>query len=145
MPYYYDVLHPGQSVEINRCVFNQMCDSPFEQTEDGSTEPGKCLTGEAECEDCRARPVEEVVTAHYTICQKPWWCHAHAANAIEHRLCRALMHEWFRARSELEQSWGLPGMGEGTYEKEVFLGFCNAHGREGYLPIQKPDGLVILA
>lgn len=28
IPYYYDVLHPNEAVELNRCVYNQMCDNP---------------------------------------------------------------------------------------------------------------------
>ncbi|GKY95788.1 hypothetical protein MPSEU_000539500 [Mayamaea pseudoterrestris] len=140
IPYYYDVLHPGQALELNRCVYNQMCDNPREPVAENSTIPGKCLTNETECEDCRARPVNEIVTAHYTICQKPWSCHAHAEESIGHQLCRNLMREWFRVRSEMEISWGRKGLGAGSYEPDIFFGFCRGHGDFSYLPIQQPFG-----
>ena len=28
VPYYYDFLHPGEAVELNRCIINQMADNP---------------------------------------------------------------------------------------------------------------------
>jgi hypothetical protein len=141
VPYYYDVLQPGQSLELNRCVFNQMSDDPREPTiDENKTILGVCLTGETECEDCRARPVDDIVTAHFTICQKPWWCHAHTGDMIEHRLCRNLMREWFLVRSDLEKSWGRPGRGPGSYETDTLFGFCKGHGDPSYIPIEPPYG-----
>jgi hypothetical protein len=72
IPYYYEYLHPdheGGGVELNRCIYNQMSDHP-------SNENGRCRTGQEaeECEDCRKRPLNDIVTAHFTICQKPWKC-----------------------------------------------------------------------
>ena len=140
VPYYYNVLYPGQSLELNRCVYNQMCDNPREPTKENSTEPGLCLTDEDDCEDCRERPMEDIVTAHYTICLKPWWCHAHGDDSIDHRLCRSLTREWFRVRSEMEQLWGRSGNGTGDYETDVFFGYCLGHGQGEYVPIQRPYG-----
>eukprot|EP00546_Thalassionema_frauenfeldii_P011274 CAMPEP_0178915932 /NCGR_PEP_ID=MMETSP0786-20121207/12327_1 /TAXON_ID=186022 /ORGANISM="Thalassionema frauenfeldii, Strain CCMP 1798" /LENGTH=364 /DNA_ID=CAMNT_0020589149 /DNA_START=288 /DNA_END=1379 /DNA_ORIENTATION=- len=31
IPYYYDYLNPGTSLELNRCIYNQMCDNPRDQ------------------------------------------------------------------------------------------------------------------
>jgi hypothetical protein len=31
VPYYYDILHPGEAIELNRCVVNQMCDNPRDE------------------------------------------------------------------------------------------------------------------
>mmetsp|Transcript_17186 Transcript_17186/g.26046 ORF Transcript_17186/g.26046 Transcript_17186/m.26046 type:complete len:369 (+) Transcript_17186:118-1224(+) len=71
IPYYYDYLNPGTSLELNRCIYNQMCDNPRDQRTINDVVHGKCRTGEKNCEDCRSRPLEDVVTAHFTLCQKP--------------------------------------------------------------------------
>lgn len=72
IPYYYDYLHPGTAVELNRCVYNQMCDNPRDKRTVNDIVNGDCRTGETECEDCRSRALEDVVTAHFTLCQKPY-------------------------------------------------------------------------
>jgi hypothetical protein len=140
LPYYYNYLHPGQSVELNRCVYNQMCDNPRTGKTVNDVTSGECRTNSDECEDCRSRPLEQVVTTHFTLCQKPWWCLPHNQDAIQHRLCRKLTHEWFKIRSELELSWGRSGTGSGAFETEQFYGYCQRYGKEGYIPIQKPYG-----
>jgi hypothetical protein len=57
------------------------------------------------------------------------------------RLCRRLIHEWFRLRSELEMSWGRNGTGPGVYDPDHFFGYCNDRGfEEGYLEIKLPYG-----
>jgi len=141
VPYYYNVLHPGQAVELNRCLYNQMCDNPRTERTVDDVVHGKCRTGEEEtCQDCREVPVEDVVTTHFTLCQKPWWCLPHSQDALQHRLCRKLTHEWYKIRSELEQSWGRSGRGSGTFEKDLFYGYCSKSGKDGYMPIGKPYG-----
>lgn len=136
-PFYYDVLQKGESVDLNRCQFNQMGDDPRAETrKDG--EPGKCHTGEEECEDCRLTPVGNLVSAHFTICLKPWHCMAHTTEDISHWLCRKMHHEWFLLRSQLEQSWGRNTTGHGNFKKEMFLGFCSRHGKKGYQKISRP-------
>jgi hypothetical protein len=72
IPYYYDYLHPGSAVELNRCVYNQMCDNPRDKRTINDVVNGNCRTGEKDCEDCRSRPLEDVVTSHFTLCQKPY-------------------------------------------------------------------------
>ena len=67
LPYYYDILSPGQSIDLNRCVYNQMADNPKQDN-------GKCKTGEEQCEDCRTRPISDIVSMHFTNCLKPWHC-----------------------------------------------------------------------
>jgi hypothetical protein len=142
IPYYYDVLHPGQSIELSRCIYNQMADNPRDKKTVNDVVQGKCRTGEAECEDCRSRPLEDVVTTHFTLCQKPWWCLPHSQDAIQHRLCRQLTHEWYKIRSELEQSWGRPAFGKSQYERDHFFGYCDFSGSKGYQLIQEPYGAV---
>jgi hypothetical protein len=138
LPYYYNILHPGQAVELNRCVYNQMADNPRTEKTVDNVVHGNCRTGEDSCMDCREAPVETVVTTHFTLCQKPWWCLQHSQENLQHRLCRDLTREWYRIRSELEQSWGRPATGPGDFDPDVFQGFCSRHGKTGYIPIEKP-------
>jgi hypothetical protein len=139
VPYYYNVLKEGkQSVELNRCIYNQMADNPRTGKTVNDQVSGKCRTNTETCEDCRERPIQDIVTTHYTLCQKPWWCVPHNANNLQHRLCRQLTHVWYQVRSELEQSWGRSGQGPGTYDVDQFYGFCTKPGKEGYVPMVLP-------
>lgn len=140
IPYYYNVLHPGQSIELNRCVYNQMCDNPRTERTVNDVVHGDCRTGEQDCQDCRSVPLETVVTTHFTLCQKPWWCLAHDQDAIQHRLCRKLTHAWYEVRSDLERSWGRSPYGSGNFQKEQFFGFCSKSGEHGYQRIAEPYG-----
>mmetsp|Transcript_12227 Transcript_12227/g.17394 ORF Transcript_12227/g.17394 Transcript_12227/m.17394 type:complete len:474 (-) Transcript_12227:170-1591(-) len=139
VPYYYDVLHPGTAVELNRCVYNQMCDNPRTKRTVNDVVDGDCRDGREDCEDCRSRPVSDIVTTHFTLCQKPWLCLPHLENIIQHRLCRKLHNEWFRIRSDLEVSLGHAPRGAGKYQPDQFFGFCNRSGKEGYIPIAIPS------
>ena len=140
VPYYYNVLHEGQSLVLNRCVYNQMCDNPRDQPTRNDIVSGTCRTGETDCEDCRSRPLPDVVTVHFTLCQKPWWCLPHTQDAIQHRLCQGLTREWYRVRSEMEKSWGRSGQGSGDYHPDIFFGYCEHSGHKGYTPIGEPYG-----
>jgi hypothetical protein len=140
VPYYYNVLHEGTSVELNRCIFNQMADNPRTGKTVDDVVHGDCRTGESDCFDCRTMPLDQIVTTHYTLCQKPWLCHPHGSDRVQHRLCRDLTHEWFTVRSELEASWGRSGIGPSNYERDLFYGYCKSAGKQGYLPIAKPYG-----
>jgi hypothetical protein len=141
IPYFYDVLHPGQAVELNRCVYNHMSDNPRDQKTVNDIPHGRCMTGEEDCEDCRSRPLEDVVTAHFTLCQKPWLCLPQSNNIIQQRLCRKLHHQWHRIRSDLEKSWGRTELGSGSYDADHFYGHCNKLGQSGYIFIQEPFGI----
>jgi hypothetical protein len=146
LPYYYKILHPGRAVEFNRCIYNNMCSNHRTEKAVNDTHlPGDCFTQEEDCEDCRARPVEEIVSTHFTVCQKPWLCMRHAKDAINHRLCRSLHAQWYLARSEMETSWGRSGYGNGTGDREHFHGYCHKFGERGYDLIQKPYGKAINA
>merc|ERR1711998_323476 len=68
VPYFYHSIHPGDAQEMNRCIYNCMVDNPYRK---GTT---KCLDMKPTCEDCRAQKIENIVSAHFTICQKPWTC-----------------------------------------------------------------------
>jgi hypothetical protein len=147
IPYYYDALHPGTAVELNRCIYNQMADNPRDQRTVNNIVHGNCRDGREECEDCRERGIEEIKTAHFTLCQKPWECLPHDADLLQHRLCRKLFSEWYRIRADLELSKkGLELskegngktviVGTGKYQPEIFRGFCKSHGKKGYIPMK---------
>ena len=140
IPYYYDYLHPGQAVELNRCVYNQMADNPKDQRTVNDIPQGRCRTNQEQCEDCRNRPLEDVVSVHFTLCQKPWLCLPQNEDVIQQRLCRKFHHEWHRIRAQLEQSWGRSGYGTGDYHKEHFFGHCDRLGKSGYQAIAVPYG-----
>ena len=143
IPYYYHILHPGQSVELHRCFFNSMADNPRTEKTVADVVHGACRTGEDDCLDCRTVPADQIVTAHFTLCQKPWACRPHGPT-LPHRLCRQLTHEWYRVRSELEQAWGRgKGLGEGDFDRGQFYGFCHKTGPTGYIPIARPYGTVL--
>jgi hypothetical protein len=137
LPYFYDCLHPGYAVELNRCVYNNMNDNPMLERKNG--EKG-CRTDQQTCEDCRSRPKEDVVTFHFTICQKPWICMKYESQQDKFKLCREMNHQWYVYRSELEQSWGRSGRGEGDFKGDHYLGYCRNRGAEGYIPISLPYG-----
>jgi hypothetical protein len=138
LPYYYDVLHTGEAIDLNRCLHDQMADNPRSPNRNDPTKPGKCNDGQEECEDCRERPMEDIVSVHFTNCLKPWHCMAHHQGGLEHELCRKMHHEWFRVRSDLEKTWGRNPTSNGTWYTEQFYGFCSRHGKKGYQPITRP-------
>jgi len=140
VPYYYDVLHQNEAVELNRCVYNQMADNPKDKRTVNDIPQGRCRTNEEECEDCRSRPFEDVVSAHFTLCQKPWLCLPQNSDIIQQRLCRKLHREWHQIRSDLEQSWGRSATGNGEYQPDHFNGHCSSFGKKGYIPIAPPYG-----
>jgi len=117
-----------------------MADDPREEVIDWENEvvARKCLTGQQKCEDCRDRPLDEIVSLHFTICQKPWWCTPHYGKTKQSKVCRAFTHEWYKARSELEQSWGHLGMGTSKWDRDHFFGYCHNATEEGYTRMEKP-------
>jgi len=141
LPWYYEEVHPGMAVELNRCVYNNMADNPTtEKSLKNGTLQGRCRTNEEKCEDCRVRPLEEIVTFHYTVCQKPWHCLPQKLDVIEKRLCRQLHYQWYSYRSDLERSWGRNGSGTGSFEVDHFFGYCTGFGFKGYQQIALPYG-----
>ena len=142
IPYYFQVLHPNRAVELNWCVWNNMCSPSRDKGVDSQDQPaGDCFTQQENCEDCRNRPVTDVALTHFTVCQKPWLCHGHDQNKIASRLCRDLHHAWFEMRSSMEISWGRSGWGTGLWNRDHFRGYCSSYGKAGYQAIEKPYGL----
>jgi hypothetical protein len=40
----------------------------------------------------------------------------------------------------MEKSWGRPGIGNGHYEENLFLGYCSEWGLKGYQILEEPFG-----
>mmetsp|Transcript_16550 Transcript_16550/g.38036 ORF Transcript_16550/g.38036 Transcript_16550/m.38036 type:complete len:460 (+) Transcript_16550:230-1609(+) len=138
LPWYFEYLHPGRSVELSRCKYNNMSDNPFAESKDKKRK--KCRTNESDCEDCRFTSPDDVVTFHFTICLKPWSCLKYAAKNPKFELCRQMNRRWYKLRSELEKSWGRTGKGTGSLNVYQYNGFCSKTGAEGYQQIQLPYG-----
>lgn len=156
IPYFYDHFHPGTGIELDRCIYNNMADNPRDEPTKNDIVHGSCRDGyhrpdkNDKCEDCRSRPIEDVITTHFTLCQKPWGCLPQSANRIQDRLCRKFHGEWYRIREDLETTlWGreivpLSNSEEvvkvrgGDFQIEQFRGYCKGHGEAGYIPVVLP-------
>lgn len=136
-PWYYEYVRPGISVELNRCKYNNMNDNPYIEHEKRAK---RCRTNEEECEDCRRTNADDIVTFHFTICQKPWNCLSFHKNNSDSVLCREMNQKWYQYRSELEASWGRSGLGSGAYKVDRYKGYCSTMGKKGYQSIPKPYG-----
>lgn len=157
IPYFYDHLHPGTGVELHHCVYNNMAINPRDKPTVNDVVNGRCRDGynrpdkNDQCEDCRSRPIEEVVTTHFTLCQKPWECLPHDGDRIQERLCRKFHAEWYRVREDLETNqWGrnkidLKNENEvvkargGKFQPKHFRGYCKGHGGKGYIQMDVPS------
>ena len=156
IPYFYDHFHPGTGIELNRCIYNNMADNPRDKPTKNDVVSGSCRDGynrpdkNDACEDCRSRPIEDVVTTHFTLCQKPWECLAQDGDRIQSRLCRKFHREWYRIREDLETTlWGREKVGlknneevlkvrGGDYQIEHFRGYCKSNGERGYIQVVIP-------
>ncbi len=133
--YYYGHFARNRSIELNRCYFNAMVDSPMGIDDDSS----RCRTLEEKCEDCRAVNITKIFSAHFTVCGKPYKCHA-----LSEPLCRKLHHKWHLVRLSLEMEWveRFPGYifspMQNTTQK-LSEGHCKRNGRKGtYIPLIYP-------
>lgn len=136
LPWYYEYVRPGISVELNRCRYNNMNDNPNIERENFI----RCRTNEEECEDCRHTSSDNIFTFHFTICQKPWHCLRLKKNHTDSALCREMHGKWYELRSELEASWGRNKIGPGSYYLDHYKGYCSYFGKKGYQSIQLPYG-----
>lgn len=148
---YYSHLRPKSAVELNRCIYNNMVDSPYPRKYDEKPEfqnmtERPCITLEETCDDCRKTNIADIVTIHLTNCQKPWNCAAKTPNFPP--LCTQHHYEWFRVRHSLEAYWGNVFGGSHTVPprikdpqlldiQKLSLGFCTKGGPNGYRPISQ--------
>ena len=129
VPFFYHVKHPGDALELNRCVYNCMVDNPYRP----HTET--CLDGKPTCQDCRLQDPDLVTSAHFTICQKPWTCTEHL-NPKNKVLCQIFHDKWFALRDELEIEMGVDlsyRAAKSRYENSK--GMCKGFGDSRYIPI----------
>ena len=99
LPYYYNRVSVNPQTPnktrrkiIDRCIYNTMADS----------------------DECLKKPISQVKSAHFTICQKPWTCFKWGSSKkicempTCNPLCKAVHEEWFRLRKEAEEFYGMP-------------------------------------
>jgi len=83
LPYYYNrISAPNRSVKVDRCLYNTMADTP----------------------ECEIQTLQEIKSAHFTVCQKPWGCWKDHSN----KLCGQLHRKWFELRKGAEMFYGIP-------------------------------------
>jgi len=90
IPYYFQHVHKASKSwrEADSCLYNNMGDNT---NSEGRRQDGV--------------PIDEVKTAHYTVCQKPW-DHCHPGQ-LRNALCDKFHVKWWEARNELEDTRGL--------------------------------------
>lgn len=109
------------------------------------------------CRDCRIVPIDQVKSAHYTACKKPWECqlpypriprikeHVHRLQELTNvTTCGLLFRKWFDLRHDFENAlerFGgvLPSGRDGTFRPEYFAGSCSAEGRYIAMVPPPPD------
>lgn len=131
MPYYYHVIHPDRGQEMNRCQYNHMVDNPYYPN------TKRCIDGSMNCEDCRLSNPDDVYSAHFTICQKPWTCTEHV-NPRNKVVCAAFHQKWFQLRDEFERD--VLHVDPASYRVQqtryvASQGMCKGYGDKKYLPI----------
>ncbi len=119
---------------LDRCIYNTMADS----------------------KECLKKNINEIKTAHFTICQKPWTCYKWGGinpanpnpNSVSNSnssgnkecvmpncnpLCKDLLQQWFVLRKEAEEFYGIPvvddacnGNGNGRGNKYIPMALDNA-------------------
>lgn len=83
LPYYYNrITAANRSVKVDRCLYNTMADTP----------------------ECEVQTLDEIKSAHFTVCQKPWGCWKDHSN----RLCGELHKKWFELRKGAEKFYSIP-------------------------------------
>ncbi len=77
--YFYDVVRPNATVELNGCRYNHMgADVYYDDVPNFIKKykdlHGKCRRNVEGCEDCRRTDLDLVKNIHFTNCRKPWNC-----------------------------------------------------------------------
>ncbi len=130
--YFFDAVHPGTAVELNRCYYNSMSDSPFGKKR-GTENEMACRDGKDSCEDCRNTDVKDIKSVHFTLCQKPWICPLGIAN--KNKLCGDFHRKWFEVRRDWEKSLGVYPAEENVSADDYTIGYCKGWGERNYKQI----------
>lgn len=168
MGYYYDHVRPNTAVELNQCRYNHMgLDVRYNGPPNFNRKWGKkgqCRNNNPAdiCEDCMVTKSENIYSAHYTPCRKPWACigtgapggrfpgapRASSVNTDVAHLdqCMMLLEKWHSVRLDLENKlFDLTGDSSirdgstGNYKEDVFHGHCTEDGYGGYLNLAGTD------
>lgn len=129
--YFFDGLHPGTAVELNRCIYNSMHDTPRKKKRHG--DEVFCTDGKESCEDCRETDISLIKSVHFTLCQKPWIC-----PSFYQKLCKEFHKKWFQIRKDYEQEEGIffkDRLSTRSIEEGVFQGYCKGGGERNYVAI----------
>jgi hypothetical protein len=171
LAYFYDMIHRGHAVELDVCHWNQVVADVIYRGPTHMEFNGTCrqyphdtkgdfvsnTPEKGRCYDCRALPVRETRTVHFTACKKPWECtlpyprvpgkrniaHTYRIRELTNiTTCRALFRKYFEIRQEVEAMMASsPGsfisrhLYEGNFEPDTFLGYCAGKGT--YLPMEE--------
>jgi hypothetical protein len=148
--YYGSIWNFTRSVELNRCYYNTMVDNPHSFNARLNKTLCTTLEPDLSCQNCRHTPLEEVYTAHFTVCGKPEWCAVLKPNDGKGgRLCMELFREWHRMRLSLEMDWiqkfpnYVPELAHvnASESYDMYLrSFFQGHCRDGhYIPLKIPN------
>lgn len=127
--YFFDGLHPGTAVELNRCYYNAMNDNPRKARRKDNVEI--CRDNRDNCEDCRETDFSKIKSVHFTLCQKPWTCPIYLVKRPG--LCREYHKNWFRIRQDFERLENI--LEVSSEEMDTFRGNCKGPGNGNYIPI----------
>ena len=133
--YFFEALHPGSAVELNRCMYNSMNDNPKGPNRRKEPITMMCRDGKPTCDDCRTTPIEKVKSIHFTLCQKPWICPFYVLHDGQ---CAEFHKKWFSIRKDWEESNGLDKIDTSTinFYNDVFQGYCKGEGERQYTKIR---------
>ena len=161
MAYYYDHVRPNTSVELNQCRYNWMGMDVRYRAQPNfnsrSAKVGRCRNDKDTCEDCTITPLDQIQSAHYTQCRKPWNCigigvqggargSAIDTSAGSYEKCMEVVTKWHSLRTDFEaklfrltSDQRLLKAASHTYMVEVFQGHCAGEGGKNYTPIDATD------
>ncbi|KAL3915764.1 MAG: hypothetical protein SGILL_005494 [Bacillariaceae sp.] len=156
-----------QAVELNACTWNQVVADVIWRGPKRMEHFGQCrqypqpgvdfkdnTPENGQCTDCRILAVDQVKSAHYTACKKPWECMLPKPRVPKNpdeklRLkeltnittCGLLFERWFDLRRDFEEKLNLiggvnPSPRNGKYETQYFGGYCQLKGK--YFSMQPP-------
>ena len=163
--YYYDIIRPNITVELNGCRYNHMGANIFYEDVPNFIKRykdlhGKCRRNVEGCEDCRKTDLALIKNIHFTNCRKPWNCAGVSSTnkgdidprTANYEHCMEIVQKWHGMRSDLEQSIaevsGDPtkvAEGQsGDFKRNIFMGHCSDNGQKGYLPIAASKEVMIM-
>jgi len=143
LSFFFTRIHPHSAVELNRCFYNVVSDSPT-TVDPQNDEMQLCRDGRKCCDDCRHTSLGDLKTINTSICRRPWTCHYHSDQFEIFKLCREITHEWFKLRHQVETEWARDNVGysvtkeTGSFGTLYFMGYCDDWGKNGYIPMPIP-------